>query len=417
MISWRDDRAVEEAAAIARQIPPERFRAITGGPITSQLTIARILWLREHEPATVEQTAVWAQVQHLALRALGAEDFYVDIPQCFAYGLWEVETRRWSDELLALAGVEQTDLGTAVPAGSQVGTISAAAAERTGLPTGAPLCVGAGDQICGLVGMGATASRSAAVTLGTGGALLVTVDEPRTDLDAIFTLNHAVPDRWALFAPTLSAASALRWFRDVFGEHEQLEVAESGADVYERLDALAASSPVGSHGLVFLPYLSSAGAPRWDSAASGAFLGVTQQTERADFARAVMEGVVLEMRDNLLYLEEHGLGPERIRVGGGATRSELWTQIQADVYGVPVERLAEGEATALGAALLAGVGSGVFDDHDAAIAEMVHVEATVEPDPARHDRYGALHATFHGATDALAMSTFDALAANRESPR
>ena len=207
MISWQDVRADAQVSAIADQVTPERFRSITGGPISPQWPLCKILWLRDNEPDVYERAVKWPQVQDLTLRFLGAEGFYVDAPQAFFYGMWDVPNLRWSDELMALAGLDASSFGAVVAAGSRVGEISAAAAQQTGLPAGTPLCVGAGDQACGAVGMGAMAPDVAANTLGTAGMLTLPLEQPRTDLDEFFAINHPVPGTWALQAPTLAAAS------------------------------------------------------------------------------------------------------------------------------------------------------------------------------------------------------------------
>ncbi len=162
--------------------------------------------------------------------------------------------------------------------------------------------------------------------------------------------------------------------------------------------------------MLFLPYLNSAGSSHRNAEARAAFIGIAQNHDRAAFARAVLEGVAFEVRDNLEVLTEHGMRPNVIRASGGATRSPLWTQIQADVYGIPVQLLEETEAGALGAAMLGGVGAGVFSSVAEAESAMVRIASTVEPDPGRHKDYGEAHAAYVDAYHALASSTFGRLA-------
>lgn len=413
LISWKDARARTQMEWITKRCPPSKFKAITGAPPAPQLVAPTMLWLKEHEPEVFERAAVWPQLQGLVLHALGVEGFYLDEAEAFAYGLWDISQRRWSGELLDLTEINSRSLGTTVRAGTPVGTVSADAARRSGFAMGTTLCVGAGDQICEMVGMGAIDGGIATSTIGTGGSLETTVFEPRTDLDGLTTLNHAVGDRWALFAPTLAAAGAYKWFRDQLGDPEAEVARGAGTSSYDLLDELASLSPPGSNGVMFLPYLNSAGAPHWNPFASGAFLGLTQDSVRADLVRAVLEGVVHEMLGNLLRLARVGLDPGVIRAGGGGARSELWTRIQADMYGVPVQRLQESEPAALGAAMLAGIGSGLFASFDEATEAMVHTSQTFDPDTRRHARYGELHETYEAAYNALDQSVFELLAANR----
>jgi xylulokinase len=197
MISWQDTRAGVEVDVIANAVGHQRFKKITGGPIIAQLALAKMLWLRTHEPEIFARAAKWLQLQALLLRYLGAEGFFVDVPQAVYYGLWDVVKSQWSPELLALPGLHADSFGEAVTAGTQAGTLSAIAAGLTGFPIDTPLCVGAGDAACGLVGMGAAAVGAASITLGTAGMLTMGVATPRVDLAEFFTLNHPAPGRWS----------------------------------------------------------------------------------------------------------------------------------------------------------------------------------------------------------------------------
>jgi xylulokinase len=409
MISWQDVRARDQVEQITERITPERYKAITSSPITPQLPIAKILWLRDHEPQIYRRAKKWLQVQGITLQFLGADGFFLDIPQAFYYGMWDVTNLRWSKELMDIAGLDGSCFGTVVRAGTQVGELSKAASQRTGLPAGIPLCVGAGDQACGALGLGATRPGTATITLGTAGMVTLNLKTPRVDLPEFYIINHPVVGQWALQAPTLAAASAYRWFRDVFGQTEMEAAIRDSSNAFDHLNRLAASAPVGAAGLLFLPYLNSAGAPHWNADAGGAFLGIAQNHDRAHFARAVMEGVVYEIRDNLERFDGYGLTLGSIRIGGGATRSTLWNQIQADIYGMPVELLDQGESTALGAAILGGVGAGVFNNIDEGVDAMVHVSQTLEPRAAHHDRYTDLYGAYADAIRSLAASTFSRL--------
>jgi xylulokinase len=410
MISWQDVRPVEQLQEITRHMSAEHFQAITGMPLLPLTVLPKILWLRQHEPAVYERAEKWLQIQDIALKHLGADDFFVDVSQMYPYGMWNVPEVKWSEELLALGGLTPDHFGHVVPAGTQVGVLSRGAATRTGFRAGTPLCVGAGDQQCALVGMGAITPDVAAITLGTAAMLTVTLPRPRTDLTEFMLLNHPVANQWALQGLVIGGASTYRWFRDVFGEKEVDAERRDGRSAFDRLNGLAAQAPLGSAGLLFLPYLASAGAPHWNPDARGSFLGIAQHHERAHFARAVMEGVALEMSDSLLRMDGYGLKTACIRLGGGATRSSLWNQIQADVYGRPVQLLQEAESTALGAALLGGVGAGFFAGIDEGVAAMVKVARTIEPDPRCQAHYTELRSVYGAAYESLAASVFGRLA-------
>lgn len=411
MMSWQDVRATEQAGAIVERFTMERFKAIAGAPVTPNAVVSKMLWLKAHEPEAFARTAKWLQPHHIALRHLGADDDFVDECEAGHYGLWDTSARGWHPELLQFAGVASNAFGHVVPAGTKIGQISAAASERTGLPRGASLCVGAGDTACSLVGMGATSPGMASITVGTAGAVALTIEAPRTELAEFIVFGHPVPGAWSATGISLAAASAYRWFRDVFGQAEQDAAQKDGSNVFENLNALCAKAPPGSNGLIFLPYLNSAGTPHWNPQARAAFLGIAQDHGRQHFARAVMEGVALEVQDMLKRFGHYGLSVDRIRVGGGAARSALWTQIQANIYNKPVQRLKEGETTALGAAVLAGVGAGVFASIGEGVDAMVAVADTIEPQADQTARYADLHAAYEDAYRSLAPSTFARLGA------
>jgi xylulokinase len=284
-----------------------------------------------------------------------------------------------------------------------VGVLSEAAAQRSGFARGTPLCLGAGDQNCSVVGMGAIRPGMATVTLGTAGLAILVSGQPVPGFGGMMVTHHARPGTWEIEGLSNAAAAAFRWLRDVLG-------ARDGG--YEQLTALAADVPPGSRGLLFLPYLATAATPRWNADARATLVGLTFAHGRAEIARAVMEGVVLEIRDIVERWHTAGLEVRSLRIGGGATRSALWNQIQADIYGRPVETLACGESTVLGAALLGGVGAGLFASLDQGVEAMVRVASQVEPDAARHERYMEMYRAYVRAYEALDTSgTFAALAA------
>jgi xylulokinase len=292
-----------------------------------------------------------------------------------------------------------------------VGKIERAVAEKTGFAVGTPLCMGAGDQNCSVLGMGAIQPGLATVTLGTAGLAILATERPLAGFGGMMITHHAVPGMWEVEGLSNAAAASLRWYRDVIGTSEKQRAAAGGRDAYEQLDELAATAPPGSRGLLYLPYLATAATPRWNPQARAAFVGLSFAHGRAEMTRAVMEGVVLEIRDMFEQWTSAGLSVRSLRIAGGATRSRLWNQIQADVYGRPVETLRVGESTVLGAAILGGVGAGVFASLQEGVAAMVHVAERIEPDPQCHRRYEQLYHAYAQAYEGLSSSgAFDSLA-------
>ena len=239
--------------------------------------------------------------------------------------------------------------------------------------------------------------------------MIVSLARPIDGIGGLMITNHAAPGLWEAEGASTAAASAYRWFRDTLGTAEQNLEARHGRSAYAYLDDLAAAAPAGSKGLLFLPYLATAATPRWNANARAAFIGLSFAHGRSEMIRAVLEGVVLEVRDMMASWPQAGVHVDHIRLGGGATRSALWNHIQADVYGRPVQILKSGESTALGAAILGGVGAGIFHSMAEGVHQMVHVTSVVEPNMAHHriyeDLYQAYVQAYEGLTRGHAFET------------
>lgn len=410
MFSWQDARTAEQVEELGRLVDPAEYYAWSGLPLGTTWIVTKIMWMRRHEPELFERTARFVQNQDLVLRAFGAEQFHTDTCCMAFYGLWDVRRSAWNQQLLGKLGLSAERFGSPTRPGTCVGEISRHAAERTGFAPGTPLCVGAGDQNCSVVGMGAVRPGIATVTLGTAGLAILSTGKPVDGFGGMMVTNHAVEGLWEIEGLSNAAAAAFRWFRDTVALRE-LDVQRSGGpSAYEQLSALAAQAPHGSKGLLFLPYLATAATPRWNPQARAAFIGLSFAHGRAEMARAVMEGVALEVRDIIEQWHAAGLSLDVLRIGGGATRSALWNQIQADVYGRPVETLVGGESTVLGAALLGGVGAGIFASIEQGVQAMVRVAGQVEPDAAAHALYGEMYEAYVKAYQGLCDSgTFAAI--------
>lgn len=411
MISWQDARTGDAVAAMRRAVDPEEYYATSGLPLGTTWILTKILWMREHEPELWARTRRVVQNQDLALRAFGAEGWHTDLSDMAFYGAWDVRRAAWSPDLLGRFGLEAGLFGTPTRSGTAVGAVTPAVAARTGFAPGTAVCVGAGDQNCAVIGMGAITQGMATVTLGTAGLAILATDRPVPGFGGMMVTNHVLPGMWEVEGLSNAAAAAYRWFRDVIGTAELERERAGGPNAYEALNGLVAQTPPGARGLVFLPYLATAGTPRWDPQARAAFIGMSLAHGRPELARAVMEGVALEIRDMIERWRGQGMTVDLLRIGGGATRSRLWNQIQADIYGCPVQTLEESETTVLGAAILAGVGAGLFASVPEGVTAMVRVRERIDPQPANQACYGDLYAAFIKSYEGLAGSgAFAALA-------
>ena len=401
MISWLDNRAVKESDEIARVFGAEQFYDITGLPLCATWILPKLLHARQHDPALWGKVRRVCQLHDFILHSLGTEGYYGNEAEACFWGLWDNRTLRFDPAMLSAFEIDRALLPEIRKTGEIAGTLSSVAAGRTGLPPGTPLCIGAGDQNSAALGAGVSAPGAVSISLGTGGLATVVLDgcyrDPRRQG---MVTSHAISGLWTFEGLQNAAAGVFRWFRDEIAALEKAQAAESG-NAYDALNRMVESVPVGAHGLLMLPYFAGSAAPRWNAAASGGFLGLTLSHTRADMARARMEGIVLEQKDILHSLKDAGKEFSHVRIVGGATKSPVWNQIQADVYNLPCETLAINDAAALGAAISAGAGTRIFSSLAEGAENMVHIGERYEPVPQNADRYEELYRIYCDTYEAL----------------
>ena len=411
MLSWQDARTGAEVGDMLKLIDGGRYYDLSGMPPGTTWVITKVLWMRKNEPELYAKTYKFVQNQDAVLKAFGADDFFTDTSDMAFYGVWDVSKVEWNKELCDLFGVTPDMFGKPTRPGTVVGKVTPSIAEKTGFAVGTPICVGAGDQNCGVVGMGSIKNGMATVTLGTAGLAILSLDKWIPGFGGLMITNHAVPGMWEMEGLSNAAASSYRWFRDVIGTQEKELEKANGQSAYEYLNDLAKQAPVGSKGLLYLPYLGTAATPRWNANARSAFIGMSFAHGRPEMVRSVLEGVALEVRDMMDGWLKAGVDIKSFRLGGGATKSPFWNQIQADVYGRPVETLKVGESTVLGAALFGGVGAGIFNSIEEGVDQMVEVTDTLEPNMENHKVYEEMYQAYVKAYEGLAGSgAFDQLA-------
>ena len=262
------------------------------------------------------------------------------------------------------------------------------------MPAGLAVAAGGGDNAAAAIGSGVVEAGQVSASIGTSGVVFAPSKTPVIDPQGrIQSFCHAVPGLYHVMGVTLAAGGSLRWWRDVNGSLD-----------YEGLTTLAAQAPPGSEGLVFLPYLSGERTPHRDPMARGAFLGLQLRHTQAHLTRALMEGVVFSLKDCLDLITQLGLPVREIRATGGAARSPLWLQLQADIFGVPIHRNQVDEGPAFGAALLAGVACGAFASVSDACTRIALDPDVTQPDPARSELYRHYHAVYSQLYAATAPS-------------
>lgn len=416
VILWQDMRGLEmfpwmRTRLAARGMDEAGLYRRTLKPMDAMMAGAKLLWLRACEPALFARVRRIANPQMLLLRAFGAEEYAVDITDG---GWWLCHDGASLEADRALC--EAFDLDPALfpsfrAPEAVAGRVSPEAAARTGLRAGTPLFYGAVDQCCAALGAGNAGSPDiGTMCLGTAGIVMRWSDAPMPDPKGRVHIVRFPTGGFAAEIAVPAAASAFRWVRDVLYPEGAFE--RDG--VYARMDAEAAASPIGAGGLAFLPQLAGSVYPVPAADARGGFIGVSMGTSRADLVRAALEGVAYEMRR---VMEASGSRFEALRLLGGASCSALWNQMQADIYRCPVETVAEREASALGAAMIAAAGARLYADLREAVTGMTRVARRYAPDPARAARYDAGYRAWRACLDALTPRAFAALAAVRAEGR
>lgn len=374
-IIWCDQRTGDQCREITESVGAQRLIELTCNPAVTGFTLPKMLWVREHEPEVWQQTrAVLLPKDYVRLRLSG--DKATDVADASGTLLFDVAHRKWSREMLSAMEIDEGVLPAVYESPQVTGTISAAGNQATGLPKGTPIVAGGGDQAAGAVGMGIVRAGAVSATIGTSGVVFAASDQPALDPKGrVHTFCHAVPNRWHVMGVTQGAGLSLRWFRDQFGAGP-----DDGRDAYERLTDEAAQVPTGADGLLWTPYLMGERTPHLDPNARAALVGLTASHTRAHVVRALLEGVAFSLRDTLEIFGEMKVPVNEIRLGGGGARSKLWRQIQADVYNQEVATVRAEEGAGFGAAMLAGVGAGVWPSVDAACDAVVTVADRVKND-------------------------------------
>ncbi len=374
---WCDQRTEAECQWLTEQVGRERLVELTSNPALTGFTLPKLLWIRAHEPK------LWNKVQTVLLpkdyvRFKLTGERATDMADASGTLLLDVARRQWSAEMLKATDLDYGMLPSVHEGPEITGQLTPRVADQIGLTAGTPVVAGGGDQSAGAVGMGIVKPGTVSATIGTSGVVFAATDQPTLDPEGrVHTFCHAVPNRWHTMGVTQAAGLSLSWFRSRFGAGE-----DDGRNPYDRLTDEAATAPTGSDGVLWAPYLMGERTPYLDSNARGALVGLTATHTRAHVVRAILEGVAFSLQDSFTILEAMKVPVHEIRLGGGGARSALWRQIQANVYRQQVTTLATEEGAAYGAALLAGVGTGVWASVDEACDTTVTVATRTDPNDA-----------------------------------
>ncbi|NWF96893.1 MAG: xylulokinase [Candidatus Thorarchaeota archaeon] len=386
-IVWQDRRTTAQCEWIRNTVAPEEVYQTTGLTIDPYFTAPKLLWMKENEPDKFRAAETFLLVHdYIVFRLTGQR--VTDFSNASRTMLFDIRRGDWSDRMLDALDIPRDKLPAPVESGTVVGETTPDASRATGLAKGTPVVAGGGDQQCAALGVGVVRPGSIKATTGTGTFMLAYSESVRLDpLARVLCSRHVVPGAFVVEASMFTTGSALRWFRDQLGAEERMHADEMGVDPYDVMTEEASAVPAGSEGVLHLPHFVGAGAPYWNPNSRGAFVGLALGHTRKHLMRAVLEGVAYDLRTNLDVMSELVIKGKELRVTGGAARSEVWMQIQADVLGIPVIRTEMEEATAVGAAILACKGVGLFKSVADAAEGMVRVRPPLVPTSAHREVY------------------------------
>lgn len=398
---WSDTRAKEESERISKLIP--EISKITGNPVSSGFTAPKILWLKKNRPQLFEK--VW--------KVLLPKDFvnykltgniFTDPTDASGTLLFDIQGDRWSDKILDCLNLSRAMLPPIKNSTSISGELVPEVASELGIPERVPVVVGAGDLGTGLIGNGAVREGTAAITVGTAGQVLVPTGKLKeSSLTSLYSFRSPDFEGFFTLGTVPSGGLSLQWFKDSISKVESLVEKEmSSLDSFDLLSKQAKTVPPGANGLIFLPYLMGTGNPHMDYEAKAGFLGLTPDHGKGEMIRSIMEGVTMALKESLDITEQEEVKIDEIRLGAGATNSQVWNQIQADIYGREVQLINVKDPSPFGAALLAGVGLDVFSGIEAATDQAVNVTSRIEPDRDRSQKYKELTKVYKETYQALA---------------
>lgn len=394
-VIWADQRSFGEVQEVMAAVGRDRLAAWTGNPVDTGFMLPTWLWLRQYEPELAARTA------HLLLpkdfvRYYLTGELATEPSDAGSTALFNPLLRQWSEHMLETFAIDPALLPPVVASGAIAGDLHAAGAAQLGLAAGTPVIAGGGDQACQALGNGILSSGDVSCTIGTGGQLLAPATVPIAEPGLRLHLyNHVHPGLWYHMGAILAAGLSLTWLRDAF----------FGSVTYQQMADWAVQAPACAEGLFFLPHLAGERTPHMDPFSRAAFVGLTVRHRREHIVRAVMEGVVFALRQAYDLLANLGVDARRIVASGGGAQHPLWLRLQADIFDRPIHRTATVEAAAVGAAMLAGIGIGLYRDAVDAVSQVVRWrDDVVFPDPTHVERYRCSYAIYQRLYPSLATT-------------
>lgn len=389
---WMDTRAEEICREITELIDENELFEISGNPIKPSYTLPKILWYKKYMPEVYKKTyKILQSNSFIALRLTGV--FSQDVSQGYGLQCFDVKKGGWNYEVCKKLSLNPDILPDLYPCHQVVGKLTAKAAEELSLKEGIPVVAGGLDAACGTLGAGVIHNGETQEQGGQAGGMSICLDCCKADKRLILS-NHVVPNKWLLQGGTTGGGGVLKWAEKEFCFEEREKAKKLGKNSFYYMDKLAEEIAPGSDGVVFLPYMAGERSPIWNKRAKGVFYGVDFKKTKAHFIRALMEGVCYSLLHNIEVAEESGAKISVMHSIGGAANSALWTQMKADVTGKAIAVPNSDTATALGAAILAGVGTNIYHSFDEAVEKTVKIRKTYLPNPEFKEGYRKNYKTY-----------------------
>ncbi len=400
-ILYSDQRSLAQEKSFKEKGGSDEIYRITGHRASASYGATKLMWVRDNQPDIYKKTYKMLNAKdYLTFRLTGR--MIAEPTDASSTNLYDLVKGDWSDELVAAAGIEREMLPEIIPSIGIVGELTREAAEAVGLKPGIPVVAGAGDGMAAGVGAGSIAPGLTYNYLGSSSWIATTSEKPIYDpQQRTFTWAHAVPGMLHPTGTMQTAAGSYAWLKREICHEETAKAEAAGKSPYEFMNETAASASPGCNGLIYLPYLLGERSPRWNPLARGGFVGLTMTHTRGDIVRSVLEGVSMNLAVILGIFREQGMRVDRLSVIGGGAKGALWRQIMADIYDVEIDlpNYLE-EATSIGAAIIAGVGSGIYKDFSV-VNNFFHIVDTVKPNPANAAVYCSRKKLFDHVYSAL----------------
>lgn len=393
-IIWCDQRSSLECEQITALIGKERLIEITANPALTGFTASKIMWVKNNEPENFAKIKkILLPKDYIRFKLTG--EFATEVSDASGMQLMDIPKREWSSEVLGKLGISREFLGELYESYEISGKVNKYASDITGLMEGTAVAGGAGDQAAGAVGNGIVKTGVISSTIGTSGVVFAFSEKVTIDPKGrVHTFCHAVPNTWHIMGVTQGAGLSLKWFRDNFCIEEKRTAELMNIDPYVLMDQEAERVQAGCNGLIYLPYLMGERTPHLDSNAKGVFFGLSAKHEKQDMLRSVMEGVVYSLKDCLEIIKEMGVDISEVRASGGGGKSKLWRQMQADVFGNEITTINSSEGGALGVALLAGVGTGIYKTVAEACDATIKVRTRQNADMLLNEKYSKYYSMY-----------------------